>query len=182
MKSGGKRFTHLAPVGVLIAIILAVGITVASSFYFYKVGGKYEQVYNLDDPYDPLQVYLRIDNINPQPQKFAVALASVRIYNGYDDDIHVEEIRAEVYNGFKHDSSTKKFGQDSARNIFIPAKTFKVVKMNVKIYNYTDFRVTSDVYVYHFIHWTHGIQEYVIGPEFDVIDISYFQSLFSLPP
>ena len=138
------------------AVALSTVLILGSSIYVYALAGDYTFITETEN----FTVYLRIDKVNNNPKSFTMIQTSVKIVSKSESDIMVHEFRVKAYSGPSSSPTSKKYGEQAVTNILIPAMGTQVVKVNVKIYNYTDFQTKDYVYVYSTIKWTHFGQYY----------------------
>ena len=173
LKSGGKvmskRLMRRLTLG---AVALSTVLILGSSLYVYALAGEYNYITETPN----FIVYLRVDHINPQPQKFAVVQASVKIVSKSASDILVHEFKVKAYSAPPSSLSSKKFGEDAVYNLTLPAMGTLVVRLNIKIYNYTDLKLADFVYVHSTIRWTH-FGEYYERMDATRIDIRSYKFL-----
>ena len=133
------------------AVVLSTLLILGSSIYVYALAGDYTKITETDN----FTVYLRVDKVNPNPQKFTLVQTSVKIESKSPSDIKLLEFKVKAYSAPPGANGSKKFGEDAVYNLTIPAMGTLVTKLNVKIYNYTDLKMVHIVYVYATMKWIH---------------------------
>ncbi len=154
------------------AVVLSTMLILGSSIYVYALAGDYTFITGTDN----FDVYLRINNFNPTPQKFAVVQASVKIISKSPSDIMLLEFNVKAYSAPPGSPGSKKFGEETVYNLLLPAMGTLVVRLNLKIYNYTDLKDASFVYVHSTIRWIH-FGEYYERMDAKRIDIRPYKFL-----
>jgi len=174
---GGRGLSKLSMRRITIgAVALSTLLILGSSICVYALAGDYKKVKN-DPNFD---VYLRIDKVNCNPKSFAIFQTSVKIVSKSQGDIVVLEFNVKVYSAPPSSPGSKKFGEDAVYNLTIHAKSTQIMKLNVKIYNYTDFKASNFVYVYSTIKWTH-FGQYHERQEPTHFDLRMWKQMFPLP-
>jgi hypothetical protein len=173
LKGGGRVMSKKSMRRITLgAVALSTILVLGSSIYVYALAGGYNFITETDN----FTVYLRIDKINANPQKFTLIQTSVKITSKSTSDIMVLEFKVKAYSAPPNSLGSKKFGEESVYNLLIPAMGTLVVKLNVKIYNYTDLKQADFVYVHSTIRWIH-FGEYYERMDATRIDIRPYKLL-----
>lgn len=168
-------------IAVCVAFVLGTG-----AFTFVQAATKPESspwidIWGETGGTDDMYVKLKIHRYTINPE-FAIFHYLLSIQNQYDDDITVKILSIEAWSDEKDGpGSPKLYGKKSATDIHIAGWDTEIVRLNQKARNFGDLIKDTDVFVYSYIEWTHGVNEYSMSWS-DTIDArSYWGQLFPSP-
>ncbi len=115
-KDGGRGMSKISMRKLAIgAVALSTILVLGSSVYVYALAGDYIFITETDN----FTVYLRIDRINTNPNKFVMIQTSVKIESKSASDIMVLEFRVKAYSAPPSNPLSKKFGEDAVYNLLV---------------------------------------------------------------